>query len=368
MKQLILTIILLFIISCDKQNNKELDYVLEKFYENSNRIKNVEYFVRRIDTFPQNGVVWDNKGLAYIEKDINDTIFGISFYSKRFDTDKLHIYKNSIGYEFIENRKEFRNEKGAIGFLGKPGGQMVSTDIFKLDTVYSSLKLTTEKNSYVLNYKYENDTINNVTNIIKVLRLRKTDFFPVEIIKKSNVLGKNKFSTHFIFSDVRINKKSNYTIDSLIKEKINIYTNTEENRESLIGKKFSISSLPDLIENKEVKIKENKVTLIDFWETWCGPCVESISKIEKLNKKYSNKIQIIGIVSEDKKNAIKIAKEKGLNFINLFGNKEILKKYKIDSFPRYLLINNSGIIIREYFGFSEDIESDIKTMIIEDDI
>lgn len=365
MKQFILVIISIILISCNREKKEDLNYVLSKFYENANRINNVEYHMQRIDTFPEDGEVWNNKGFAYVEKDINDTIFGISFYSRRFDVDKLHIYKNSIGYEFIENKKEFNNEKGAIGFLGKPGGQMVSREIFKLDTVYSNLKLTTKKNSYVLNYTYKNDTLYNIKNITKTIRLRKTDFFPIEIIKKSNVMG-NKSSTQLFFSKIKINKGTELTIDSLISSKINIYAETnnrQEKKESLIGKKLSNFTLPNLVNNQIIDFKVSKVTLIDFWETWCGPCMTSLPKIERLRKKYSNSVQIIGIISQDTSNALQLLRKKNITFLNLIGNPKILEKYGVNSFPRYILTNNDGVIIAEYFGFSEKIENDIKGLI-----
>ncbi|GAA4273802.1 TlpA disulfide reductase family protein [Aquimarina gracilis] len=351
-------------ISCTQKNTKDLDYVINKFNENANQIRNVEYKIHRIDTFPRAGLVWDNSGYAYAEKQVEDTIFGISFYAKRFDINKEYIYKNSIGYEFDEEKKEFKNEKGAIGFLGKPGGQMISLNIFKLDSMYSNIELSTNPSYYVLKYEFEDDTIYNVTQVTKTLYLRKKDFFPVKIIRRSKVLD-NSSASYLTFSNIKVNTGNNHKIDSLIENKIVTYSRINEKtkkRNRIIGKPISTISLPNLENDTLVHLEVNKPILLDFWETWCGPCIASLPKIEELAIKYSNDIQIIGIVSEDRENARKLIKKKNITFLNVLGNNNLLKQYNINSFPRYILIDNSGIIQKEYFSFSKQIEKDINKL------
>jgi thiol-disulfide isomerase/thioredoxin len=365
MKHIFFTIIALSLFNCKQPQNQNLEYVISKFNENANKIQNVEYNIHRVDTFPQDGIVWNNKGLAYIERDNNDTIFGLSFYAKRLDINKEYIYKSSIGYEFIEDKKEFKNEKGAVGFLGKPGGQMVSRDIFKLDSIYKNVKLLKGEESYILRYEYEDDTVYDVTQRVKTVYLRKDDFFPSKIFRTSKVLG-NRSSTQLYFSDIKINKGNQNKIDQSIEDKINNYTRVNDSlgkQKLLIGKKFPSISLPNLKTNNVINIDSQKPILIDFWETWCGPCIASFPKVEELNKKYSDEILIIGIVSEDKSNALKLIQKKRVAFSNLYGNSALLEEYKVNSFPRYFLIDSDGIVRKEYFGFSNQIEVDIKEMI-----
>ncbi len=40
---------------------------------------------------------------------------------------------------------------------------------------------------------------------------------------------------------------------------------------------------------------KGQVYVIDFWATWCGPCKESIPHLTELQKKYGNKVRIVGV-------------------------------------------------------------------------
>lgn len=86
--------------------------------------------------------------------------------------------------------------------------------------------------------------------------------------------------------------------------------------------------------------------------------------VEKLKNKYDNKIQVIGIITEDKENAKKLVERKGVTFLNLIGSKDFLKTYNVISWPRYFLVDENGFILKEYFGFSEQMEKDIARLVM----
>ena len=122
--------------------------------------------------------------------------------------------------------------------------------------------------------------------------------------------------------------------------------------------------LSDLFDkNTIIKVNNNKLTLIDFWEVWCSPCIASFPKVESLKNKFESELNVFGIVSEDYENAIKMVEKKGTTFQNLIGNNELEKEFGVNSWPRYFLVDKNGIVQKEYFGFSEQIEKDIKEFI-----
>jgi len=364
-KTLIIFLGIVLFYSCKEEIKIDKNYVIAKFQENADKINSLEYRIQRIDTFAQDGSVWNNAGVALIEKDKNDKIFGFSFYGKRDDNPKEYIYDSGNAFEISKADKTYKIVPGSFGFIGSPGGQMVHLNIFKLDTVYKNVSLSVTHNSYLLTYEFENDTVYDVSDRIKIFELNKTDFFPIQIKQTSKQLGYKSVSISN-FSDIKINDNVTRSIKELKKDFTDYTIIQPEKSEpnKLLSQQLPLLELPDLLDlSKIVKVNSNKLTLIDFWEVWCGHCIASFSNVEKLKNKFSSKLRVIGIVSEEKENAIKLVKKKGTSFQNLVGNDELKKIFSVNSWPRYFLIDKDGIVQKEYFGFSEQIEKDINEFI-----
>ena len=47
------------------------------------------------------------------------------------------------------------------------------------------------------------------------------------------------------------------------------------------------------------KLEEDKVYVIEFWATWCGPCISAMPHIADLQEKYEDKVQVISVSDED---------------------------------------------------------------------
>jgi thiol-disulfide isomerase/thioredoxin len=97
---------------------------------------------------------------------------------------------------------------------------------------------------------------------------------------------------------------------------------------------------------------KGKVVLIDFWGTWCQPCIRELPHLETLAKAYEGKdFQILGIALETKKvrQWQKFVRERALNGVQLYaesqGANEQLQPYNINSVPRYVLLDRQGKII-----------------------
>lgn len=91
--------------------------------------------------------------------------------------------------------------------------------------------------------------------------------------------------------------------------------------------------------------------LIDFWGTWCKPCLEDMPYLKEAYSKYSDDIKFIGVAADDNKQAV-------INYVDdndvpwsqivvpLNSEKpaEIIEKYNVRMYPSVFLIDPNGVI------------------------
>ena len=95
---------------------------------------------------------------------------------------------------------------------------------------------------------------------------------------------------------------------------------------------------------------KGNLVFLDIWTTSCGPCIQAMSEIKKLQDDFEDEnIKFVSIGVESKKERVQeILKIKNLGGIKLFDpakDEEIMKKYAVTSFPRYVLIDKEGKIV-----------------------
>jgi thiol-disulfide isomerase/thioredoxin len=95
---------------------------------------------------------------------------------------------------------------------------------------------------------------------------------------------------------------------------------------------------------------KGKVTYIDFWATWCGPCKKELPFSKKLIEKYKGKdISFVFVCLNSPKDTWKasLAQMKlagNQYFFDLKQSEEIRKGFNITAIPRYMILNKEGII------------------------
>lgn len=104
------------------------------------------------------------------------------------------------------------------------------------------------------------------------------------------------------------------------------------------------------VDGREVDLKnmKGKVVLIDFWATWCGPCVGEIPHVkEAYDELHGKGFEIVGIsLDSDQSKLVKFVADKKMEWPQYFDGKqwqnEIATKYGIQSIPAMWLIDKKG--------------------------
>ena len=101
---------------------------------------------------------------------------------------------------------------------------------------------------------------------------------------------------------------------------------------------------------------KGKVVVLDFWGTWCPPCVESVPELRNIHKRYSRdpSFVLIGISSDGDDEVWKQFTEKNKMVWPQYRDRDrkILKAFNIRAFPTYIVIDHEGIVRFQSVGFS----------------
>jgi thiol-disulfide isomerase/thioredoxin len=118
------------------------------------------------------------------------------------------------------------------------------------------------------------------------------------------------------------------------------------------------------LDGKEAALSDyagkGKVILVDFWASWCGPCIRSLPNLKATYEKYKSKgFEIVGISLDDNGEAWKAATEKHVlawpQFSNLKGWKEpAAQAYGINAIPQAVLIDKEGTIVLRGIEISQE--------------
>ena len=113
-------------------------------------------------------------------------------------------------------------------------------------------------------------------------------------------------------------------------------------------------------------IPQGKYLLVDFWATWCGPCMAAIPNVKKLVERFPDTFAVIGVSCDTNLKAWKAAIEREKAtwpqyVLSKEGYKDFLTKYQTGGVPYFLILDKEGKVISNPGGIG-DVEREVERL------
>jgi len=98
--------------------------------------------------------------------------------------------------------------------------------------------------------------------------------------------------------------------------------------------------------------------LVDFWGTWCAPCIAEMPTVKEYQEKYKDQLTILGVNSGDSmEKMMAFLDENGYDWQQVLaqnGELDLVLKLNVAGFPTKFILDPEGKIISRFVGSTEE--------------
>jgi len=127
--------------------------------------------------------------------------------------------------------------------------------------------------------------------------------------------------------------------------------------EAVYAHNFKLSSLTTK-QPVELLDFSGKIIYLDFWASWCKPCIKSLPELNKLRNELKKNVnfEVIGVnIDENTQDAKEFIAKRPVDYPVLIDTDgKVAHKYGVSVIPRSYLIDESGQIVAIYRDFKEN--------------
>jgi len=318
------------------RNPHELNFLIERFNEKYDAFvrENYAQFItkkakQKVDTFETKmAAQFGQIGSEYFRNYVEYSIAMLKMIARE-SRKKLHE-------QYIDNRSVLYHNDAYMDFINKFYNQYFSTISFKLqDELLEAIK--TQKNwKMALDVLGKDDLMRNerIRELVLLIGLYETYYLP-EYDKKTNLYLIKTIGKETVSPNHRA------IAENMVKNLTRLAVGSKAPDFELLDKNGQLVKLADF---------KGKYVYIDFWATWCAPCLTEMKMMPGLKNKYEKQVEFVGIsIDKDEKSMKKFLEKKpkyDWNFLHYGHQPEIKDIYNIRGIPMYYLIDPDGLIIQ----------------------
>ena len=133
------------------------------------------------------------------------------------------------------------------------------------------------------------------------------------------------------------------------------YSIPENSGSGLVGQtlQFSTTDLDGNLVNSETLFSGHRITMINVWATWCGPCVAEMPQLQRISEEYQDKdCQVVGLLQDGEvpgapEKARSIMEENGTDYPVLMPLWRMQDLLQLQAFPTTFFVDSTGTILTE---------------------
>ncbi len=343
--------------------NLDANQIIEKSSQVSKESQSIKYYVKSYifdnkDTITFNSTIILSKDLA-----IKHPIF--SGYRFNMNVQISGKYESEIEVAYDGQNLELIKDS-ELTILRNPNGPTTMRKL-NLDLYMLILKGFINPDGFNFLLKRNLERIDDkIINGVDSYTIKATNSFPISpgsnklresitywyfnkktYLPTAYIQGNRKFEITILEKNYK-QKPSDFTLSKTNYSHQQILTNEDVEKENLIAKE-NVAPNFTFKENgivKQLSDLKGNVVILDFWGTWCPPCIKSMPNIQQIHEKYGEDIKVIGIAVKDTKKKAKDFMVKNGYTYKLISDQDyhIANIYDVAMYPTLYIIDQNGIV------------------------